>query len=174
MPFSTHCLDVLADDGLFALQTLGSSSLCTLSLTVQAPCISILLNVAHTFLERITTLRAKKVSKMPMLTQCNRVFADDRCLAMLASRSKILVPVEVTEIAESLVAILSHRLAFNFWEFLSTSTSLDSVEALCTIHLRFGAYFEGFESGSAGEADETLRMEAFGGSTKSNYFSFNW
>ena len=113
MPFSAHCLDVLADDWLLALQAFGSSALGALRLAVQAPCIPILLDMAHAFLERVAALSAEEMAEMPMLTQRHGVLADDRCLAMFASRSKVLMPVQMAVVAQPLITILCHRLAFN-------------------------------------------------------------
>ena len=92
---------------------------------------------------------------------------------MLASGGEVFVPVKMTVVSKSLVSILSHSLAFNLWELLSLGTSLDPVEALGSVDLRLRTNFEGFESSSAGETDEALRMEAFGGSTKCYHTSFD-
>jgi hypothetical protein len=173
VPLTAHSLDVFADDWLLALQALGSSSLSALCLALKTPSIPILLDMAHAFLERITTFSAEEVTKMPVLTQCNRMFTDNRCLAMLASGGEVLMPVKMTVVAQSLVAILSHSLAFNFRELLSSSSSLNSVDALRTMHLRFRADFESFKSSSAGEANETLRVEAFSGPTERYNSSFD-
>lgn len=173
MPFSTHSLDILADDRLPALQAFRSSSLCTLGLAVQTPCVPILLDVAHTFLERISTLSAEEVSEMPVLAQCNRMLTDDRCLTMPASGGEEFMPVKMTVVSKSLIAILSNSLALNLWELLSLGTSLDPVEALGSVDLRLRTDFEGFESSSASETDEALRMEAFGGSTECYHTSFD-
>jgi hypothetical protein len=167
-------LDVLADDWLLALQAFGSSSLGALRLTVQAPCVPILLDVAHAFLERIAALSAEEMTEMPMLTQCHGVLADDRCFAMLASGSKVLVPVQMAVVAQPFITILCHRLAFNLWKLLSSGSSLNSVNSLGTIQLRLRTDFEGFQSSTTAETDETMWMKTFGGSTKCDNSSFDW
>lgn len=99
VPFSSHRLNVFTDNRLFALQTFWSSLFSALGLAIEAPRVAILFDVAHAFLERITTFSTEEVFKMPMLAKCDCMLADDRCLAMLAPGSEGFMPVKMTEVA---------------------------------------------------------------------------
>jgi hypothetical protein len=101
VPFTAHCLNVLANDWSLALLALGGLSFCTLCLTVQTPSITILLDMCHSFLERITTLSTKEVSIVPVLSQRDCMLSDDRSLTVFAFGGVVFMPIEMTEIAKS-------------------------------------------------------------------------
>jgi hypothetical protein len=133
MPFAAHCLNVLSDDWLFALLAFGSSPLCAFGLTVQAPSIAILLNVSLALLKGITTLSTEEMAIVPVLAQCNSTLSNDRSLAVLASGSKIFMPVKMTVEAQSLISILGQSLTFDLWKTFTLSSALDSVNAFSTL-----------------------------------------
>jgi hypothetical protein len=173
VPLAAHSVDILSDDRLLALETLGSSSLGALCLAVETPSIAILLDMAHSLLERIATLSTEEVTEVPMLAKCNGVLANDGCLAMLASGREVFMPIKMTEVAKSLVTVFGQGLTFNLRELLPTRSLLDSGDALGTMEVRLRADFESLKSGTTRETYETMRMETFGGSAKSHYASFD-
>jgi len=167
-------LNVLANDWSLALLALGSLSFCTLCLTVQTPSITILLDMCHSFLKRITTLSTKEVSIMPVLSQRDCMFSDDGCLAVLALRSVIFMPIEMTEIAKSWITVLRHGLAFNFWDGLALSSAFDSIETFSTFCRWLGMYFQRFQPSSATETYEALRMKMLRSSTELHHSALDW
>lgn len=130
MPLPTHSLDILTNDWQSALQALRRPSLSTLRLAPQTPRIPILLNMAHALLERIPALRAEEVPEVPVRAQRDGMRADDGGCAVLASRREVLVPVQMAEVAESRIAVLSCGLAFDFWEDFAAGAEMDALEAL--------------------------------------------
>jgi hypothetical protein len=109
MPFSAQGLDVLPNDGRFALPALWGPSLCSLGLALDAPGVTVLLDMRHALLKGVAALSAEEVAIVPVLTQGNNMLSHDRGRAVLASRSKQLVPVEVAIKTHALIAILGHR-----------------------------------------------------------------
>jgi len=77
VPLATHRLYCLADDRKLAFFTLWSSTLSALCLTVDAPCVAILFDMAHAFLKWVTTLCAEEVTEVPVLTKRNHMLAED-------------------------------------------------------------------------------------------------
>jgi hypothetical protein len=108
MPFSAQGLNVLPDDGRFALPALGCPSLCSLGLALDAPGVAVLLDVRHALLEGVAALGTEEMTVVPVLAQGNNMLSHDRGRAVLASRSKQLVPVEVAIKTHALIAILGH------------------------------------------------------------------
>jgi hypothetical protein len=144
MPLTAQSLYILANDCFLALLAFRGLSFCTLRLAIQTPSIPILLDMGHTFLERIAAFRTEEVSIVPVLTQCNHVFSNDGSLAMFTTWSKVLMPVKMTIKPQSLITIFCHGLAFDLWELFSLCTTSDSVDALGTLLRGLRTNFERF------------------------------
>jgi hypothetical protein len=91
MPLAPQRLNHHIRHRLAALTALGAVAI---SMTIAAPCVPILLDERRASIERITTLRAKEVSSMPLSTARNNDLAFDRRLARFAARAEHLVEVE--------------------------------------------------------------------------------
>jgi hypothetical protein len=116
----------------------------------------------HALLERIPALRTEEMAIMPMLAQRHGMFANDRRLAVLTARRVEFVPVEMAIEAQPLIAVVGYGLAFDVFELLARSATLDAGEARGAHWGGLGADFEGFERGAAGVADEAVGVEALG------------
>lgn len=166
MPLASQSLHVLSNDWLLALLALRSLAFSTFRLAVQAPSITILLDMGHSLLERITTFGAEEVSIMPMLTEGNCVLANDGCLAVLAFGCEVLMEVKMAVVALSLVSIFGHSLTLDLFKWLSAGTTLDTVDTFSARCGWFRVNFERFQSCSAAEADKAFWMEVLGSSTQ--------
>lgn len=88
VPFTSESLNILTNHGNLAIHTLWSAALGAPGLAVDAPGVSVLFNVRHAVLKRITTLGTEKMSVVPVLAKCHNVFSKDGCFAVLASWRK--------------------------------------------------------------------------------------
>jgi hypothetical protein len=102
------------------------------------------------------------------------MLSDDGRLAVFAFGGIVFVPIKMTEIAKSWIAVLCHGLAFNFWNGFALSTAFDSIETFSTLCRRFGMDFERFQPSSATETYETLRMEMLRSSTELHHSALDW
>jgi hypothetical protein len=127
MPLSTHGLNCLTNDWESTLLALRGPPLGALSLTIQTPCVAILFDVAHALLERITTFGTKEMAEMPVLTKSDSVLSQNGGLAVLALGSIYLMPVKVTKVAKSSIAILGECLTFYLWHKFTSPTALDTI-----------------------------------------------
>lgn len=133
VPFTSQCADVLPNDRLFTHFALWSTSLGSFCLAIDAPCVAVLLNVGHSSLKGIAAFGTEEMPIMPMLAQRHNMLAKNGCFAMLATRCKELMPVEMTIETQSLVSVLSHSLARGFIENLAGSTPADALQPGGTI-----------------------------------------
>jgi hypothetical protein len=166
MPFTPKRLNVLTNNRTFAFLALGGSSLSTFGLAVETPCISILLDMGHPFLEGIAAFSAEEMAIMPVLTKSDGMFTNNRGFAVFAFWSVGFVPVKVTKEAESVIAILCGCLTFYLGEDLASSASSNSLNTLSPLGWWFGMNFERFKACSTGKADKTFGMEVFWCSAK--------
>lgn len=173
MPLSTHSLDSFTNDRKSALLALGCSSFCAFGLASNAPSIPVLLDVAHSLFEWVSTFGAEEMSKVPVLSECNHMLPKNRSLAVFALGSIQLMPIEMAEVPKSSIAILCVRQAFNFGQRFAVIASLDSVQAFGAFSRRLFEYFKSFETSTASEAYEALRMVFLESSAKANYPAFN-
>jgi hypothetical protein len=90
-------LDILSDDSCTAFPALWSSTFGALRLAVDAPRITILLNVRHAMFEWVTTFGTEEVTVMPVSSKSDYVFTENRGLTVLATRREQLMPIEVTK-----------------------------------------------------------------------------
>ena len=164
MPLAPQRPDVLTDHRRTALLALRRPALRPLRLAVDAPGISVLLDVRLALIEGVAALGAEKVAVMPVRAQRHDVVPEDRRLAVLAAGREKFVPVEVAVEAQAIVPILRHRLARCLFQHLSRRPPPNPVKPLAAELLRFGADLEGLEACAAGVATEALRMEALRGS----------
>ena len=174
MPFIAQRLDVVPDDGSPTHSTFRSASLSAFGLAVDAPCISVLFDMCHAVLKRVTALGAEEMAKVPMVAKSNDMFAKNWGSAMFATRRKELVPIEVTEEAETIIAVLVLSLPWDFWESLPSLSSANAVQSLRPHLVRFMTDLHGLQTGATGIAPETLRMKSFRRTTQSDKPSFNW
>ena len=75
VPLARKSSDALSDDGKAAHLTPGSSSFSPPGLALDTPRVTIFLNVRHSLLERVPTLRTEKMAIVPMFSYGNYVFA---------------------------------------------------------------------------------------------------
>jgi hypothetical protein len=113
--FSTQGLDRFTNNWQSTLHALRGPPFGAFRLTIQAPGIAVFLNVAHAFLERITTLSTEEMTKVPVFTKRNSMLTQDWGFAVFAFGGIDFVPVKMTKVAKSSITILSHRLTFNLW-----------------------------------------------------------
>jgi hypothetical protein len=168
---SLHILTYNRPSAFFAL---GSLPLCSLGLTVETPSIAIFLDVSHALLERITAFGTEEVAIVPVRPESHGVFANDGSLAMLAARSKMLVPVKMAVETEPLVSIISHCLIFNFFEWLALSTAVNARKTSRTHLCGLWTDFQSFEASATGIADKAMRMKALWKAFQSNYAALDW
>ena len=173
VPLAAEGLDVLADDALLAAPALGGAALRALRLALDAPRVAVLFNVRHAVLKGVAALGAEKVSVVPVGAERDNVLAEDRRLAVLAARRKLLVPVEVAVEAQALVAVLLLRLAGHLLDDLAALSALDAVQSRVSRHLGLGADLHGFQGNVAREAREALWVEALGDAGQGHRSPFN-
>jgi hypothetical protein len=142
-------------------------------LTINAPGIAILLNMAHSLLEWITALGAEEVAKVPVFSKGNGVFTKDSGLAMLAFGSIKFVPVEVTEIAKSSITVFWHGLTLDLFNCFPSGTTIDPVKSLGTHLWRLLEDLESLQTCPTSKAYETFRVVFFNSSSKPYYTPFN-
>ena len=167
VPLAAQRLDVLTDDGGPALPTLGSPPLGTLGLTLNAPRVAVLLDVGHAVLERVAALGAEEVPIVPVVAQRHNVLAENGRPAVLAPRGEELVPVEMAVEPETIVSVLRHGHAWGLVQDFAGSPALDADKTLTADPIRLWADLHGFESGTAGEAAQTLWVETLGAARQS-------
>lgn len=88
-------LNVLSDDSRPTSPAFRGPPFGPLGLALDAPGVAVLLNVRHAMLKGITALGTEEVTIVPVLTKGNNVLAQNRCLAMPATRGEELVPVKM-------------------------------------------------------------------------------
>ena len=124
-------------------------------------------------LKGVAALRAEEVAIMPVLAERNHVFTQDRCLAVLAARGELLVPVQVAVEAEAVVAVFLGGFAGDFFENFTGFAAADAVHAGVAHRVGLGADFHGFEACAAREAAEALRVEALGDAGEGDEAAFD-
>lgn len=108
MPFAAERFDVLPNDGSPTVPTLGRSSLGPSGLAFHAPRIPIFLDVCHALLKWVATLGTEEMAVVPVLAKSDNVLSENGCRAVFTTGSVILMPVEVTEETQTIIAILGH------------------------------------------------------------------
>jgi hypothetical protein len=129
MPLSAQSLNVLSNDSYTAFPALGRASLRTLCLAVDAPRVSVLLDMGHTLAKRITALGAEEVTVVPVSPESDDVLTKNRGLAVLAARREQLVPVEMAEESQTLISIFGHGLARLLFEDFASCAAVDTIKS---------------------------------------------
>jgi hypothetical protein len=141
MPLAAQRLDNNIRHRLPTLPALGTVAV---SVTVAAPRVPILLYKRRTGIEWVATLRAEKVTGVPLCAASHDDFAFDRGLARLAARAEHLVEVQRAVEAQGRLAIRFLRFVDFvhgdvFWED-TVLAGCDALEASGV--LRFGLRVE--------------------------------
>ena len=143
MPLAAKRLNILTNDSLPALATLGRAPLGALRLAANTPRIAVLFDMRLALAERLTTLGAEEVTDVPMGAQCHHVLAHDGSLAMFAARGEELVPIKVTVETQALVTVFGHSLAGLFGKDLASSPATNAVQTGRAVLFWFRRNFEG-------------------------------
>jgi len=92
---------------------------------------------------------------------------------VLASGSKVLVPVEVTEESQALIAILCLCHAWRFLQDFPGSSAMDPFQAFPADLLRLRADFHGLKACATGVACQALWMETLSRTCEPNKPAFD-
>lgn len=160
MPLAAERPDVLTDDGLAALFTLGCPPLGALRLARHAPRIAVLFDMRHAALKGIAALGTEEVAKVPVVAQRHHVLAHDGRRAVLTPRREQLVPVQMAVEPEARVPVFGHGLAGGLGEVLARGPSGDALETRRPVVIRLRRDLERLERRAARVAGEALRVEA--------------
>ena len=148
VPLPAQSPDVLPNDGLAAFPALGSSPLGAFCLTVDAPRVAVLLDVRHSLSKGVATLGTEEVPVVPMLSECNDVFAKDWSRAVLAAGGEELMPIEMTIEPEALITVLGHCLSRLLLEGLPCSATVDAIQSGGSAGIWLRADFKGLQRGA--------------------------
>lgn len=148
VPLPAQSPDVLPNDGLATFPALGSSPLGTLCLTVDAPCVAVLLDMCHSLFKGVATLGTEEVPVVPMLSECNDVFAKDWGRTVLAAGGEELMPIKMTIEPEALITVLGHCLSRLLFEGLPCGATVDAVQSGGTASIWLRADFKGLQRGA--------------------------
>lgn len=128
VPLGGQRLHILPNDGLTTSPALGRATLGTASLARDTPGIPVLFNVRGTRTKRVTALGTEEVTNVPVLAESYNVLANNGRGAVLAARCKLLVPVQMAEETQAVVAVLAHSLARGLLQNLATGTPGNPME----------------------------------------------
>lgn len=173
MPFTTKCLDILADHSRLAHLALGCTTFGPLRLAVNTPSVSIFFDMRHAVFKRVATLGTEEVPVMPMRSKGYDMLPEDGGGAVLTSWSKEFVPVEMAVEAEAVISVFRHghaRLLIQYLSCRATSNSLKSLSPRC---IWLGANLHGLKTSITSVATEAMGMEPLGGTGQCHKFPFN-
>jgi hypothetical protein len=97
--------------------------------------------MGHTLAKRITALGAEEVTVVPVSPESDDMLTKNRGLAVLAARREQLVPVEMAEESQTLIAILSHGLARLLLEDFASCAAVDTIKSFLSEVVRLMANF---------------------------------
>jgi hypothetical protein len=166
MPLRPQRLDNRICHRLATLLTLGTIPM---RMTIHTPRIPILLHKRRARIKRVATLRAKKVSCMPLGATRDNHLAFNGGLARFASRGEHFVEVEVAEEALGFVCavfvfeaghVVRGRVRGEEGNIVATLAGADTGDALGEFVIWFGVEGDAFEVLAALVAGEALGVEA--------------
>lgn len=97
--------------------------------------------MCHAVVEWVTTFGTEEVSIVPVSSKSYYVFTENRGLAVLATRRKQLMPIEVTKESQALISVFGHRFARLLFEHLASRATSDAIKPLLTKMIRLMANF---------------------------------